>query len=253
MSRAELNYAARVDLALAFRACDFYDLGYGIYNHITQRAPARNGDGDVMLVCPYGLHFSEVTASRLIGVDFDTGEVLEGDGEIAATASAIHRAIHKARYPVDGITSVMHTHQPYTTALACLDDPEPIKFALHQTAMLFYNRVAYDWDYTGIALEEDEGERLAKILGDKAVLLMGNHGVLVVGKRACDAFSDLHGLECAAKNQILVQSTSLKMRMAPEKVVKEVATPDPRYGDYQKMFYDSLKRMLKDSKPCFMD
>ncbi|XP_054750506.2 putative aldolase class 2 protein PA3430 isoform X1 [Lytechinus pictus] len=245
-TRAELNYEARVDIATAYRACNYYDLDYGIFNHITQRAPARDREGDVMLVVPHGLLWNEVTASCMIGVDFETGKVVEGEGEIAKTANAIHRAIHKIRYPIDGTVSIMHTHQPYTTCLACVDDPEPFKFRLTQGSMFMYGKMEFDYNYTGVAHADEEGYRLAKVLGDKSILMMGNHGVLTVGKSARNAFTLLYTLEKASKIQVLAQSTGMKLLQAPEKVAKEVASCP--FGDDVNLFFNALKRQM--TQPC---
>eukprot|EP00057_Strongylocentrotus_purpuratus_P000661 XP_001180415.3 PREDICTED: adducin-related protein 2 [Strongylocentrotus purpuratus] len=166
-SRDEANYKARVDLATTYRALEFFDMGEGICNHLTLRAPSRVREEDVMLLIPYGMHWKEVTASGLLGMDFFTGEVIEGDGEPNISASCIHRPIHNARYPIDGMTAVLHTHQPYTTTIACMKDPEPFKIGLSQNSMRFLNKIAYDMQYDGFANVSDEGERLAKVLGDK--------------------------------------------------------------------------------------
>jgi ribulose-5-phosphate 4-epimerase/fuculose-1-phosphate aldolase len=89
----------------------------------------------------------------------------------------------------------MHTHMPYATALSVLEDTglEPVD----QNALRFYGDVAYDSGYAGLALARDEGERLASELGDKRVLFMSNHGVLVAGETIAEAFNDLYYLERA--------------------------------------------------------
>lgn len=250
-TRAERNYEARVDLATAYRACNYYNLDYGIFNHITQRAPAKDREGDIMLVVPHGLLWDEVTQSCLIGIDFETGEVVEGEGKIAETANAIHRAIHRTRFPIDGTTSIMHTHQSYTTALACVDDPEPFKFGLSQGSMFFYGKMAFDHGYTGVAHADDEGYRLAKVLGDKSVLMMCNHGVLTVGKRACDAFYMLYELEVSAKIQVQAQSTGMKLRMAPQEICEKVA--NDAMDDENLLFFKALRKQMTNQKPCVTD
>lgn len=83
-----------------------------------------------------------------------------------------------------------------------MKDPEPFKIGLSQNSMRFLNKIAYDMQYDGFANVSDEGERLAKVLGDKDLLLMGQHGVLAVAKRACDAFDNLYYLERAAQIQV---------------------------------------------------
>ncbi|XP_030829015.1 uncharacterized protein LOC115918315 [Strongylocentrotus purpuratus] len=251
-SRDEANYKARVDLATTYRALEFFDMGEGICNHLTLRAPSRVREEDVMLLIPYGMHWKEVTASGLLGMDFFTGEVIEGDGEPNISASCIHRPIHNARYPIDGMTAVLHTHQPYTTTIACMKDPEPFKIGLSQNSMRFLNKIAYDMQYDGFANVSDEGERLAKVLGDKDLLLMGQHGVLAVAKRACDAFDNLYYLERAAQIQVLLMSSGAQGMTATPEVIKSVADDDC-YEHNASAFFESMKRILANEKPNLMD
>ena len=103
-------WQARVDLAAAYHLCDKMDLNEGICNHLTVMVP---GTTDRFLCIAYGLLWIEVTASNLLLLD-DTGAVLEGEGAIDATAFFIHKAIHDK-----GIVAVLHTHQPYASALCC--------------------------------------------------------------------------------------------------------------------------------------
>ena len=86
--------------------------------------------------------------------------------------------------------------------LACMDYPEPFRVDLSQNAMRFLDRIAYDKDYDGFANATEEGERLAKVLKDKDLLMMGQHGVMMVARRACDAFDELYYLERAAEIQV---------------------------------------------------
>ncbi len=102
---------------------------------------------------------------------------MSGQGAVEATALYIHQPVH--RLSPQG-RCVLHTHMPYATALCMLENPR-LEMAV-QSALGFYNDVAYDPAYNGLAFDESEGERLARALGDKSVLMMGNHGVLVVGK-----------------------------------------------------------------------
>ncbi|XP_063952484.1 putative aldolase class 2 protein PA3430 isoform X2 [Lytechinus pictus] len=251
-SREEANYKARVDLAVTYRALEYYGMGEGICNHLTLRAPSRVREEDVMLLIPYGMHWREVTASSLMGIDFFTGEVVEGEGEPNISASCIHRPIHNVRYPIDGMKAVLHTHQPYTTAIACMNDPEPFKIGATQNSMRFLDRIAYDEDYDGFANASDEGERLAKVLGTKDILLMKQHGVLSVAKRACDAFDYLYYLERAAQLQVLLMSSGAQMMKAPHEVIKSVADDDC-YEHNAYAFFESMKRILADEKPNYMD
>ncbi|MEX2648493.1 MAG: class II aldolase/adducin family protein, partial [Alphaproteobacteria bacterium] len=169
----------RVDLAAAYRLAVVHGFHEGICNHLTAALP---GAPDRFLVIPYGLHWSEVTASTLIVVD-GRGTTIEGGGRVEPTALHIHGPVHRSR---PDAACVLHSHMPYATALASLADPRLVMAT--QNAFGFHGRVAYDEDYAGIALDDAEGERLAARLDGKDVLLMANHGVLVVGPTVADAY-----------------------------------------------------------------
>ena len=126
-------------------------------------------------------------------VDF-SGRVVSGQGSVEDTALYIHQPVH--RLSPQG-TCVLHTHMPYATALCMLENP-CLEMAV-QTALGFYEDVAYDLDYNGLAHDVMEGERMARALGDKSVLMLANHGVLVVGKTVPQAFERLYFLERAAQ------------------------------------------------------
>ena len=158
---------ARVDLAAAYRLANRFGLNEGIDNHFTLMLP---GSRDRFLLNAFGLHWSEVTASNLMVVDAE-GRVVEGEGEVETTAFCIHAPIHLAS---ERAACILHTHMPYATALSMLEDGrlEPAS----QNALRYWNDVAYDEDYNGLALATEEGKRLAALLADKRVLLMANHG-----------------------------------------------------------------------------
>lgn len=173
---------AREDLAAAYRLADRYGLSEGICNHLTLAVPGRD---DRFLLIPYGMHWSEVTASSLLVVDRD-GDKVEGEGFIEPTAFYIHGAIHKARSEA---RCVMHTHMPHALALCMIEDGR-LEFA-DQNACRFYGRVAYDDDFNGVVLDWDEANRIAAALGGKDVLFMAHHGVTVVGETVARAWERL--------------------------------------------------------------
>ncbi|HEY4971288.1 MAG TPA: class II aldolase/adducin family protein, partial [Steroidobacteraceae bacterium] len=177
---------ARIDLAACYRLADRFGLNEGIDNHLTLMVP---GFADRFLLAPFGMHWSEVKASDFMVVDFN-GEALSGQGAVEPTALYIHQPVH--RLSPQG-RCVLHTHMPYATALCMLENTR-LEMAV-QSALGFYNDVAYDATYNGLAYDASEGERLARALGDKSVLMMGNHGVLVVGTTIPLAFERLYFLE----------------------------------------------------------
>ncbi len=198
---SEINWQRRCELAACYRI--LYNLKYheGICNHLSASCPARDGSGKVMLIVPYGLTWQEVTASSLVGVnlkDPKNPEILEeGCGQPDISALSIHNGIHQAR---SDMTCVLHTHTPNVTALTCLKDPT--LQMLHQNSTRFLGELCYDTEYDGTATCLEEGFRLGKILGKKTVMMMGNHGVLVLGKTVAEAFDQMFYLERAAEVQV---------------------------------------------------
>lgn len=149
------------------------------------------GTTDRFLVIAYGMLWSEVTASNLLLVD-ETGNVLEGEGECDATAFFIHKGLHQA-----GHIAVLHTHMPWSSALCCTTD-----FKLHmchQNSLRFYNDIAYDSNFNGLVVDDNEGARIAQAMAGKKVLMHANHGVIVCGKTIHQAFDDIYYLERAAQ------------------------------------------------------
>jgi len=240
---ADAERAARVDLAACYRLAERFGLNEGIDNHLTLLVP---GYADRFLLAPFGMHWSEVRASDFMVVDFN-GQVLSGQGLVEDTALYIHQPTH--RLSPQG-RCVLHTHMPYATALTMLENPR-LEMAV-QTAVGFYSDVAYDAVYNGLALDVSEGERLARALGDKSVLMMGNHGVLVVGNSIPQAFERLYFLERAAQAQVLALSTGRPLRLISESVVKATLAQFSACGtvggrDRTELHFDALKRVLDRS------
>lgn len=216
MNARKENFRQRVRLATAYQSLDAYGLNEGICNHLTALAPSRDFEGkEVMLVIPYGLHWSEVTPSNLVGLNADN-LLVEGTGDVEITAVCIHRGVYKAR---PDVRSVMHTHMPYTTALACLKDPT--LEMVHQNSCRFLDRVAYDKNYGGLVQASEEGRRIGQVLGQKDVMLMGNHGAMTVGRSIAIAFDLMYYLERASLIQVLALSTGKELELLPQEVAKE--------------------------------
>src|SRR4249920_3569884 len=154
------RWQARVDLAAAHRLCVMHGFNEGIFNHLTFRVPGTN---DRYYQIPFGLYWSEVTASCFMEVGYD-GRRLSGEGEIERSAYCIHAPIH--RLTPHG-AAVFHTHMPFASALARLEDQSILPIG--QTELGTLMNVAYDDVYTGPAFDPAEGERLAGLIGDKTV------------------------------------------------------------------------------------
>ena len=231
---------ARVDLAACYRLADHFGLNEGIDNHLTMLLP---GHDDRFLLAPFGMHWSEVKASDFMVVDFN-GRILSGRGPVEPTALHIHAPVHRL---ASQARCVLHTHMPYATALTMLENPR-LEMAV-QSALGFYEEIAYDGDYNGLAFSASEGERMARVLGTKSVLMLGNHGVLVLGDTVPQAFERLYFLERASQAQVLACSTGRALTPIPEEVVRATAAPFSSGAqvcgrDRADMHFDALKRML---------
>jgi ribulose-5-phosphate 4-epimerase/fuculose-1-phosphate aldolase len=231
---------ARIDLAACYRLAEHFGLNEGIDNHMTMLLP---GHTDRFLLAPFGLHWSEVKASDFMVVDL-SGRMLSGRGPIEPTALYIHMPVH--RLAPQG-RCVLHTHMPYATALSMLENPR-LEMAV-QSALGFYEDIAYDGDYNGLAFDASEGERMARVLGSKSVLLLANHGVLIVGETVPVAFERLYFFERAAQAQLLALSSGRSLKLVPEKIVRATHAQFAAGGqvggrDRADLHFDALKRML---------
>ncbi|MBB5693642.1 aldolase [Muricoccus pecuniae] len=236
---------ARVDLAACFRMAARLGLQEGICNHLSVLVPGRP---DLMLVNPYGWAFGEITASRLLICDFE-GQVLAGEGMPEATAFFIHARLHM-RHP--RAVAAFHTHMPNATALSMLEGP-PLVWA-GQTALKFYGRTAVDEDYNGLALDTDEGDRIAAAMGDADIGFLKNHGVMVVGPSIAEAWDDLYYLERAAEVQRLALATGRPLKPVPPEVARRTYE-QMRAGDAEsaRLHLESVKRILAREEPDYLD
>jgi ribulose-5-phosphate 4-epimerase/fuculose-1-phosphate aldolase len=242
------EWQARVDLAAAHRLAVMHEFNEGIFNHLTFVVPGRS---DRYYQIPFGMHWSEVTASSFMEVGIDDGEVKRGEGEVERSCFCIHAPIHKA---LPQAKAVFHTHMPYASALTRLEDPR-IK-EIGQTEVGLSGEIAYDDEYTGPALDPAEGARLAKVIGDKSVLFMANHGISTVGATVAAAYDRLYYTERAAQVQIYAMWTGQPLKKLPTPVVEKTKQT---YGGSSKFegpgpaqrHFDALKRMLDRKEPDY--
>ena len=203
------EWQMRCDMAAAFRVQARHGWNEQIGNHNSLMLP---GDDARFLINPRGRLFQELTASSLIVCDLD-GRVLRGAGELRRVAFHIHTRIHLAR---PSAACVMHVHPQYLTALSLLAEPD---LALaHHNNLLLNDRLAIDNDGDEPAGSEEEGDRIAAALGaEKTILVMGGHGVTVVGATVADAFDELFIAERTCMYQMTAMATGLPLRRLPER------------------------------------
>ncbi|HEY1544145.1 MAG TPA: class II aldolase/adducin family protein [Xanthobacteraceae bacterium] len=244
----DAEWQARVDLAAAHRLAYMHGFSEGIFNHLTFLLPGRR---DRYYQIPFGTHWSEVTASCLMEVGIDDAEVKRGEGEVERSCYCIHAPMHKA---LPQARAVFHTHMPFSSALTRLADPR-IK-EIGQTEVGMMGGIAYDDDYAGPALAPEEGVRLAKVLGDKTILFMANHGITTVGETIADAYDRLYYLERAAQVQIYAMWTGQPLKQLPaavvEKTMQDIGGPSLYQGPTPaQRHFDALKRLLDRREPDY--
>ena len=232
-----LEWELREDLAAAFRWAAHLDLHEGVANHFSV---AVNSAGERFLINPRGMYFGRARASRLAMMD--TGRLDEDPiaHDVDPTAWVLHGHLH-ARVP--RARCVLHTHMPHATALACLDDFEFLM--LDQNACRFHERIAYDRDYAGMALDSDEGERVASLLqSGRDILFLGNHGVIVIGPSIAEAFDDLYYLERAAELQILALSTGRALSLVDDQTAAAVREQWMSYPQGSELHFRAIREAL---------
>jgi len=217
---ADPHYADRVDLAASFRMAARLNLDEGVANHFSY---AVSEDGKRFLMNPFGRHFANMRASDLMLLDANDDGTMARADRPDPTAWAIHGAMHRN---LPQARCVMHVHSKYATVLASLQDSRlpPID----QNAMRFYARHAIDDGYDGMGLG-DEAERLTTRLGDNRVLVMGSHGVMVVGESIARAFDELFYFERACRNYVTALTTGKPLRVASDEVAAKTAA---QWDDY---------------------
>lgn len=228
-------YEQRVDLAAAFRWTARLGMHEAVANHFSL---AVNEAGTQLLINPNQMHFSRIKASDLLLVDADDPETMSRPDAPDPTAWGLHGAIHRN---CPHARCVMHVHSVHATVLASLADSRlpPID----QNAAMFFGRVVVDEHYGGLAFEE-EGERCSRLLADPKVkvMVMGNHGVLVIGDTVGDTFDRLYYFERACETYIKALWTGRPLRVLPDAVAGTVAR---QMDDYP---VDNAARHLQELK-----
>jgi ribulose-5-phosphate 4-epimerase/fuculose-1-phosphate aldolase len=231
---------ARLELAACYRI--FAMLGWTemIYNHITLRLPASvSGTNKEFLINPFGLHYSEVTASNLVKINAD-GLVLDGSlGRVNPAGFTVHSAIHGG---LEEAHCVMHTHTTAGVAVACL------KGGLSQSnfySAQLHDMVAYR-DFEGITIHAEEAPRLLKSIGTRPAVILRNHGLLAWGRTVPQTFAILWTLQRACEIQLATLSMGPAIPVSPQvaaAATRDALQYDPRHGAGQDMF-DALTRQI---------
>jgi ribulose-5-phosphate 4-epimerase/fuculose-1-phosphate aldolase len=236
------EWKARVELAAAYRIFDMLGWAEMIYNHITVRLPdSVAGSEKQFLINPFGLHYSEVTASNLLKIDVH-GNKLDAHNPwpVNPAGFTIHAAIHEN---IPEAHCVMHTHTTTGLAVACTEG------GLAQNN--FYSAqlddlVAYH-DFEGITIHVDEAPRLLASLGRKPLMILRNHGLLAAGATLPLAFVRLWTLQRACDVQVAQASLGRAIPISPavaKKTTNDSFQFDQRFGAGQDVF-DAMTRLVE--------
>ncbi len=191
------EWAARQELAACYRIFAMMGWDELIYNHITVKVPDEE---DSYLINPYGMHFSEINASSLIKVDID-GNKVDADNPWAINKAGFvqHSLFHRQ---LPDVHAIIHTHTTATTAVCSVEG------GLTRSnfyACMLEGRLAYH-DFEGITVREDEGPNFLKSLGTKRIMMLRNHGPVVMGKTLPHAFLNYWVLQRACEIQLATAS-----------------------------------------------
>lgn len=233
-----LNFLSeRKDLAAAFRWTARLNMHEAVANHFSL---AINTEGSEFLINPNQMHFSKIRASDLLVIDANDPKTLEGPNAPDITAWGLHSAIHRH---CPHARCAMHVHPMFSTVLASLADSRLLP--IDQNTATFFNRYVIDNSYGGLALEE-EGERCAQLLQDpkKTVMIMGNHGIMVIGKSVAETFNRMYYFERAAETYIRALQTGQKLRILSDTIAEKTASEVDQYPEQSDRHLAELKEIL---------
>ena len=238
--------AERTDLAAAFRWTARLDLHEGVANHFSL---AVSDDGSRFLINPNQAHFSRIRASGLLLLDANDPATLERADAPDPTAWGLHGALHRL---CPHARCAMHVHPVHATVLASLADSTlpPID----QSTAAFFNRVAIDDAYGGLAFEA-EAERCCATLSDpsKKVLVMANHGIMVIGQDVAETFNRLYYFERACETYIKALWTGRPLRVLPDDIAEKTAREIEAYPGQSDRHLRELKAILDEEGSDYAD
>ncbi len=238
-SLAEERQHRKERLAAGFRLFARFGFDEGVAGHITARDPEFK---DTFWLNGFGMSFSMIKASDLVRVNHK-GEVVEGNHPVNAAAFAIHSSVHAAR--PDSVAAA-HSHSTYGRAFSTLGRKlEP----LTQDVCAFYNDHALYEDYGGVAVELDEGKRIAQALGPHKAAILQNHGLLTVGQSVDEAVWWFITMERSCQVQLLAEAAAARtgqaLKCIPEESAKQafniLGAPTAGWFQFQTLYSKIVK------------
>ncbi len=233
----------RVDLAAAFRLSARNGWNEAVANHFSL---ATSPDGKNFLMNPRWRHFSKVRASELLHLNVDDNSTMSRPDAPDLTAWSLHARLHAG---LPHARCIIHLHPKYTTVIASLADPE-IK-PIDQNTARFYNRMAIDMGYGGMANTDDEGDRIARLLGNKSIMMMGNHGVLICASTVAEAYDLTYYLERACRNLVLAYQTGQPLHIMSADVAEKTAQEWEADRDQFHVHFAEMKSILDNEDASY--
>ncbi|WP_280859876.1 class II aldolase and adducin N-terminal domain-containing protein [Pararhodobacter sp. SW119] len=234
----------RADLAAAFRWAARLNLHEAVANHFSL---ALDPAARRVLINPRGRHFARMRAADLLEIDATDPATMDRPDAPDPTAWGLHGAIHR-RLP--HARCVMHLHPPFATVLASLADSRMP--AIDQNSAMFHDRHVIDDGYGGMAFEA-EGERCAGLLSDPktVAMVMGNHGLLVIGRTVAETFNRLYYFERAAETYLRALQTGRPLRVLPDAVAEKTAQEWEDYPAFAEDHLREIKALLREEGADF--
>jgi len=231
------HWSERCDMAAAFRWTARLNLHEAVANHFSC---AVNPEGTRFLINPNGRHFARIRASDLIEIDANDPTTMNRPDAPDPTAWGLHGSVHRA---LPHAVCVMHVHSIFATVLASLADSRLP--AIDQNTAMFFDRHVVDSHYGGMAFA-DEAARCVGLLADPRIttLVMGNHGVLVVGRTVAETFNRLYYFERAAETYIRALQTGQALRVLPDAVAEKTAQEWEAYPGFAEAHLRELRALL---------
>jgi ribulose-5-phosphate 4-epimerase/fuculose-1-phosphate aldolase len=233
----------RVDLAAAFRLSARNGWNEAVANHFSL---ATSPDGKNFLMNPRWRHFSKVRASELLHLNVDDTSTMSRPDAPDLTAWSLHARLHAT---LPHARCIIHLHPKYATVIASLADPE-IK-PIDQNTARFYNRMAIDMGYGGMANTDDEGDRIARLLGNKSIMMMGNHGVLICASTVAEAYDLTYYLERSCRNLVLAYQTGQPLHVMSPEVAEKTAQEWEADRDQFHVHFAEMKSTLDNEDSTY--
>jgi len=249
----------KIELVGAHRALEFYGLNEGIDNHVTTKSKSEYvKDLDVILMIQFGVYWSEVNIDHVLEIDPSTYCIVERDGSqkeltyetddpsiIAIQPQETAVYFHIPVYAVNPeVNAIVHTHSLNVATLTCMEQYKLQQ--VHQNSCRFFDKIAYDQDYNGLALSGAlEGERLGKMLQGNEVILTSHHGAFFCNNTLALAFDAAYFLERA----LMVQLKWMKLSKQPDGKYQLKTIPD----DIALMTRDQQKRTIPVNAQVHLD